>query len=111
MARSFDGWRIGGWVLLLVACLMLTGCGRKLTKANFDKVQNGMSLSDVQQLLGKGEKEAGDGSNVAGQFGIALEGGGGGSKNVETYVWESGDKKITVYFRDGKVTSKNSTGL
>jgi hypothetical protein len=64
----------------------------------------------VEKILGKGEQETGDGSNMAGQFGVAMEP-AGGNKGVEIYVWESGNKKITVFFRQGKVANKASTGL
>lgn len=111
MLRSSFDWRLGAWVLLLAVCLMLTGCGRKLSKENFAKVQVGMSLFDVQQILGKGEQQGGDGANMAAQYGVALESGGGGAKGVETYVWESGNKKITIVFKQGKVVSKTETGL
>src|SRR5262249_17806844 len=110
MTRAFDGSRLG-WVLLLAVCLLLGGCGnRQITKENVDKVQNGMSLADVEKLLGKGEQDSGDGANIAAQAGVAIEP-AGGPKNVQTYIWETGNKKITIYFRDGKVASKNSAGL
>jgi hypothetical protein len=97
---------------LLLACLLAGGCANKVTKANFDKVATGMNLKEVEGLLGKGVKEEGDGSGVPAQFGVDV---GGvsvqvGNKGIDRYVWESGDKKITVYFRDGKVTGKDQKG-
>jgi hypothetical protein len=101
-------------LVLLLACLLASGCANKVTKANFDKVATGMTLKEVEALLGKGVKEEGDGSGVAAQFGVDVGGGVGvqvGNKAIDRYVWESGDKKITVYFRDGKATGKDQKGL
>src|SRR5262245_10328134 len=35
-------------------CLLLTGCGSSspMTKANFDKLQNGMTVAEVSQIMG-----------------------------------------------------------
>jgi hypothetical protein len=101
-----------GLGLALLACLLAGGCANKVTKANFDKVATGMTLKEVEALLGKGQKEEGDGSGVAAQFGVDV---GGvsvqvGNKATERYTWESGDKKITVYFRDGKAAAKDQKG-
>jgi len=95
-------------VALLVVCLLLTGCVKnKVTKENYAKINVGMSLDDVEKILGKGTKEEGDGTGTAAQFGVhiaqAPKVGGG-----DTYVWERGGKKITVFVKDGKVTGKNS---
>jgi hypothetical protein len=97
--------------LALGLCLLLPACVKsKVTKANFDKISNGLTLEEVEKVLGKGEKETGDGSNVAGQFGVAVTAppaAGGG----ETYKWESPKATITVTFRQGKVVGKNQKGL
>src|SRR5262249_1136175 len=100
-------------LVLLLACLLAGGCAKKVTKANFDKIATGMTLKEVEGLLGKGQKEEGDGSGVPAQFGVDV---GGlsvqvGGKGIDRYVWESGDKKITVYIKDGKVTGKDQKGL
>jgi hypothetical protein len=41
----------------LVLCLTATGCG-KITQSNYDKVSLGMSLADVEKILGKGTETA-----------------------------------------------------
>jgi hypothetical protein len=97
--------------LALALCLLVPACVKsKVTRANFDKITNGMTMEEVEKVLGKGEKETGDGSNVAGQFGVAVTGtptvGGG-----ETYKWESSKATITVTFRQGKVVGKSEKGL
>jgi hypothetical protein len=102
------------FIIVLTVCLLLPACIKnKVTKANFEKIKDGMTLADVEKILGKGTKEeGGDGSNVAGQFGVAIESapkvGGGGA----IYKWERGVSGITVYFnKEGKVVNKRSEGL
>jgi hypothetical protein len=105
--------RILRLLAVLLICLLVPACKDKVTKANFDKIKEGMTLEEVQAILGKGEKQTGDGSNVAAQAGIDVVGlgGGGGRKNFDTWVWESGDKKITVLIRDNKVFKTIPEGL
>lgn len=98
------------FVLLLWVCLLLPACQSKVNKANYEKVKEGMTLEEVEKLLGKGSKETGDGSNVAGQFGVALPSAptsGGG----DVYTWESGNNTIRLTFRDGKLVHKQATGF
>jgi hypothetical protein len=93
-------------VVVLALCLLIPACKSKVTKANYDKIKDGMTLAEVEKVLGKGTKEEGDGSGVAAQFGVALPqpavvGAG------ETYKWEGGSNTITVTFREGKVVHKS----
>jgi hypothetical protein len=98
--------------VVLALCLLIPACIKnKVTKANFETVKEGMTIDDVQKILGKGTKdEGGDGSNVAAQFGVALESAprvGGGT----TYTWERGGNTIIVIFnKEGKVVSKRFQG-
>ena len=96
--------------LILALCLLVPACKSKVSKLNFEKVKDGMTLDEVEKILGKGTKETGDGSNVAGQFGVAMPSAptvGGG----ESYVWESSAHSITVTLRQGKVVNKRSSGF
>lgn len=97
-------------MLILLVCLLVPACKSKVNKANYDKVKVGMTLEEVEKILGKGEKETGDGSNVAGQFGVAIDtpptSGGG-----DVYSWESGDNTIRLTFRGGKLVHKQATGF
>lgn len=98
------------FVLLLCVCFLLPACQSKVNKANYDKVKEGMTLEEVERLLGKSSKETGDGSNVAGQFGVALPSAatsGGG----DVYTWESGNNTIRLTFRDAKLVHKQATGF
>ena len=47
--------------LVLLLCLAVPACKSKVTKANFDKIKEGMTLAEVEKILGKGTKEGGDG--------------------------------------------------
>ena len=87
-------------VLLPLAVVALSGCGSKVTKGNFDQVKDGMTISEVQGLLGQGEKGSSAGISVPG---LTLTG--------DIYQWKDGDKSITVVFKDGKVVGKASQGL
>jgi hypothetical protein len=98
------------FVLILLGCLLLSACQSKVNKANYEKVKEGMTLEEVEKILGKGSKETGDGANVAGQFGVAIPSvptSGGG----DVYTWESGSNTIRLTFRDGKLVHKQATGF
>jgi hypothetical protein len=98
--------RVTRTALLLTVCLLVCGCGKnKVTKANFDKLKEGMTLAEVEAILGPGEKQTGDAANVAGQFGVALPS-NEGAKGVDTYVWEKGNKKIQLCLVNGKVAGQ-----
>lgn len=106
----FSSWKCVRIVLILLVCLLVPACKSKVNKANYDKVKDGMSLQEVEKILGKGEKETGDGSNVAGQFGVAIPAvatSGGG----DVYTWESGNNTIRLTFRGDKLIAKQATGF
>jgi hypothetical protein len=97
---------LGGLIVLAALCIPLTGCAKsKVTQENFDKINNGMSLEEVEAILGPGKDAGGDGSLVAGQFGVDVTGGARPSSTVR-YIWESGKSSITVSFRQDKVVGK-----
>ena len=102
--------RLAGVTGLVVCCCLVSGCAKsKVTKENYDRVENGMTLEDVEAILGPG-KLVGDGSLIAAQVGVDVTGGGRQSSAVE-YVWESGNNSITVTFRQDKVAGKRSAGF
>lgn len=106
----FNSHEYARFVLILLMCLLLPACNRKITKANFEKVKEGMTLEETEKILGKGEKETGDGSNVAGQFGVAIPSAptsGGG----DVYIWENNTSTIRLTFRGGKLVHKQATGF
>jgi hypothetical protein len=89
--------------------LCLSGCKSKVTKANFDKITEGMDLADVEKILGRGTKQ-GDGVGVANQFGVELPV-AKGTPNTDIYTWEKDNASITVIFFNGKVKTKIEKGL
>jgi major membrane immunogen (membrane-anchored lipoprotein) len=102
--------RVASLAVLFVLCFVLTGCGKsKVTKENFDKITNDMTLAQVEAILGEGDKQ-GDAANMAAQVGVDVTG-GAGSPATTDYAWESGQKSITVTFKGGKVISKRNAGL
>jgi hypothetical protein len=90
----------------LVACAVAgllvagpIGCGSKVSKDNFDKIKDGMTIAEVESILGKGEK-ASAGVSVAG---VSVTG--------DVYEWKDGEKVINVVFKDGKMVGKTQKGL
>jgi hypothetical protein len=103
-------------VALAGLCFGVAGCGlggSKITKANAEKVNTGMTEKEVSGLLGPPNE-----SNEAVLPDIAGMLGGGGApgtpemtKKARESVWKEGDKIITVQFIDGKVIAKTASGL
>ena len=85
-------------LVALVVCLALAGCGKddkgggntKLTKANFEKVKDGMTEKEVVDLLGTPTE----------------------TKNVDKdkhLIWKGGNNSVNVVLdKDGKVTGRTS---
>ena len=88
-------------ILLGLSVSLLPGCGgSKVTKSNFDQVQNGMARAEVEKILGEGTEQVGVG-------GIA----GGLVPSAKIVTWTEGQKTITVTFVNDKVTIKAQKGL
>ncbi len=82
------------WVLVLclALCLSLAGCGRaKLTQANFDKIQTGMTLAQVRAILG--DPTESHSVNVAVVSGTVSE-------------WRQGEVTISIQFVNDRVVAK-----
>lgn len=80
-----------GWVLFLAICLALPGCVLSVTRENYDKVQTGMTQAEVEKIFGRGRRVKDPDL----------------TDRDERFVWESGNKRITVTLRDGKVMGKS----
>jgi len=89
-----------GFLLTLLVLTTLVGCSSKVSKSSYDKIDTGMTMAEVEKLLGKGTEQAG----IAGALGDLA----GSGKVVK---WEDGEKNITVTFVNDKVTAKASSGL
>lgn len=108
-------------VMVLVLFLFLPACGgSKIKKANYDKINTGMSEQEVEAILGPGSEEAAASAEVPE---LKLGGGtvegvkipeakiGGLSLSAKRKVWKDGTKTVTVQFVNGKVTGKSQQGL
>ena len=91
--------KIIGVALLGLVFVVVSGCA-KVSKSNYDKIENGMALSQVEGILGKGTEKAG----VGGAIGNLA-----GSSKVMT--WGDEKKSITITFANDKVVLKAQQGL
>ena len=91
------------WIILAGLTVSLVGCGgSRISRANYDKITNGMTLEQVQGILGSpGEKASADVKLP----GVEIRVG------AEVYTWRDDGRKITVVFDDGKVSAKSQEGL
>ena len=87
-----------GLVLSAVLAAMLTGCsGLGVTMEDFGKVENGMTLAQVEGILGKGKLQTG-GAVAFGNFGTS----------AMVYTWESDQLSMSVVFVNDKVAAKEA---
>lgn len=100
---------------LLLCFLLVAGCGGRLTRANYDRIQNGMTLQEVEAFMGKGNEEASSQIDIPTQSfsvpGIGSATVGGVSTSSKVVSWRDGVKLITLTFSNGKVVSKLQAGL
>ena len=104
MISQHFGRAVAGLVAIL-ACLAC-GCEEKVTAENFDAITIGMSLTEVEGILGAGTEETASGVDIS----------AGGIPDIKTsdqrvFLWESGGSRIVVTFDKGKVVTKSSSGL
>ncbi|TWU18601.1 outer membrane protein assembly factor BamE domain-containing protein [Allorhodopirellula heiligendammensis] len=88
--------------LLLLSCLSLfVGCGgNRVTKDNYAEVKTGMTINEVESILGTGTEQA---SSDASFGGISID--------MKSMVWQGEDKIISITFSHDKVQSKSQIGL
>jgi len=97
--------RIGRWIGLLLLCPALWGCRTsRVTRANYDQIQDGMSIAQVEGILGPGYDQGGGARPI---FRLLP----GATQVVQSKIWLDGSRSITVSFIDGQVTSKSESGL
>jgi hypothetical protein len=85
---------------LVVACLLPTGCKRKLTDENLSCVKMDMSTKEVESILGQ--------PNQAVSFEMPLQ------ADVKTlpaqrYIYEQNGKTVTLHFVDGKLIGQDGS--
>ena len=84
-------------VLLLVAC-------SKVSEENYDKVTTGMTLSQVERILGKGDQDTTGGVSIS--SGGVMGGSSSANSRRQTYTWKDGQKQVVIEFMDDKVLNK-----
>ena len=91
----------------LVAFMATAGCEQKLTDEKFDQLKQGMTGQEVEGIL-----RCGSGSDeTQGGFGVGSTGVSGSGGTDRVYVYKSGDRSVTVVYRDGKAVQFNKTGF
>lgn len=79
-------------LLAAAAMLLLAACGSRVTSANFERIETGMSRDAVIALLGEPDE---------------LSSVGLGEFTGATAAWDDGGRRISVVFANGKVTLKS----
>lgn len=82
-------WRKATALAVLMA--LLAGCQSRVDRAHFERIEEGMSQSEVVAILGEPDD----------MESVALGGVSGGSA-----TWRDGDRSITVVFANDRVTLK-----
>jgi outer membrane protein assembly factor BamE (lipoprotein component of BamABCDE complex) len=82
-------------ILVLMLVFVLDSCiGKRITKANVDRVTEGMSKKQVESILGQPSSSKTEDPTIIRQT---------------TYVYRQGKDTVTIVFKDDKVQSKDST--
>ena len=107
MAGLLDKRTLLRTAFLVVLSLLVVGCGgnANLTKANYDKLKEGMPQQEVEAILGKGRMMTN--AEVKQQSGTA-------AKGVNMFKWGDDNKYIMVEFtfdNDPKLMNKWEKGL
>jgi hypothetical protein len=104
--------RTGVLLALAAVCLLVSGCsGSRITKANADRINVGMTEQEVSAILG-GPNETSEVAlpDVGAMMG-AVPGVSALPKKARQSVWKEGPKVITITFVDGRVSAKTAAGL
>lgn len=114
------------WVLLLLSCIGLSIAAlywyrsAAINRVNFDKIQLGMSLAEIESLLGKATPDIPEGvmADIRSSQSAALEisrltAPPGSMVRIEStsYHWKSRSREIHVLVVEGKVLQKLQRGL
>jgi hypothetical protein len=94
--------RISAVAMIALAAFVLAGgvgCN-KVTRENYNKVQAGMTVQQVKDILGNPDETRSAGASVLGI-----------SADKTTMTWKSGDKSITVTFVNDQVLTTSMQNL
>jgi hypothetical protein len=75
------------WALAVLMFASFLGCTSKVTPDNYDRIKGGMTIAEVEALLGPGQEEKTPAH----------------LPDAKALRWRNGDFTIKVEFRDGKV--------
>ena len=86
---------ISRFLLVLVLALSVSCTpGKRITKANVEEVEQGMSKKQVESILGHP-------TSISNEDLVIMK--------KTTYVYRQGNDSVTIVFKDDKVQSKEST--
>jgi hypothetical protein len=93
--------------LLVCSLALIGGCEPVVTEDNYAQIKVGMTLGEVEAILGEGEKEE------VGGYGVDYSGvpTSSGAPSKTNYVWKEEHRQIVVTIEDGKVISRSKTGF
>ena len=80
------------WIGILILVIGLSGCGSRISQANYDKVQDNMTEAQVEAVLGKPTETS---SNSI--LGVS----------TRSSTWKDKNGTISVQFLNGKVKMRN----
>ena len=91
---------------ILVALAPVSGCGSKISEANYYRVQYGMTEEEVEELLGPAHQEESP-RRVAATAASATT----RPSPDKVKSWTRGELTISVVFRDGVVVQRSAYGI
>lgn len=80
---------------------LLVACENKITDENFAKLETGMTIAQVEAILGSGTDDSVGGYDIGGGGLVS----GSGRSTRKTYSWEGEDFEIIVDFDKGEIIS------
>ncbi len=83
----------------LALLLLLVACENKITDENYAKLETGMTIAQVEAILGPGTDDSVGGYDIGGGGLVS----GSGRSTRKTYSWEGEDFDIIVNFDEGEV--------
>jgi hypothetical protein len=110
-------WAAGATVLVLL--LAATGCGSKISEANYYKVQHGMSEDAVEDLLGPAQGETfaetaepgGASRPATGEASAGTTRPSSRPADRKVKTWTRGGLILRVVFEDGRVVGRTADGI
>ena len=114
MATKANYWILWRVPLVVVLAAVLAGCGG-VNKNKYDLIKTGMSLKDVEDILGKGTQLEAPGeqskADVPGQATVPKKLDAPRPVNSVWMRWGSDTKNIKLLIINGKVFTKQQEGL